>query len=160
MKLSVETVKKIAEEIDMLPDEAAAYLNRNTGEVYMMLDDFLLDEDDLENPNAAAAIPDWQKEDFAKRRDVLNDGAWVLLPNAFDIHEWKLMERFSDQIKNQEVKEDLLRSIHQSGAFRLFKRELDHYNLCDEWYAFKKACIVELVEDWLRLQNIEFEEET
>lgn len=91
MKLSVETVKKIAEEIDMLPDEASAYLNRNTGEVYMMLDDFLLDEDDLENPDATAAIPDWQKEDFAKRRDVLNDGAWVSLPNAFDIHEWKLM---------------------------------------------------------------------
>jgi len=33
MKLSVEAVKNIAEEIDTLPQEATAYLNRNTGEL-------------------------------------------------------------------------------------------------------------------------------
>jgi len=159
MKLSVETVKEIAEEIDMLPDEASAYLNRNTGEVYMMIEEYFLDEDALEDPDVLAGIPDWQKEDIAKHKAILNDSAWISLPNAFDIHEWKLMERFSHQISNREVQEDLLRSIHQSGAFRLFKRGLDHHALRDEWYAFKRACIVELVEDWLRLQNIEFEEE-
>jgi len=159
MKLSVETVKNIAEEIDTLSQESTAYLNRNTGEVYVMIEEYFLDEDASEDPDVLAGIPDWQKEDIAKHKTVLNDSAWISLPNAFDIHEWKLMERFSNQIKNQEVQEDLLRSIHGSGAFRLFKRELDHHDLRDEWYAFKKARIVRLVQDWLRLQNIEFDEE-
>ena len=159
MKLSVEAVKNIAEEIDALPQEATAYLNRNTGEVYVIVEEIFLDEVESEDTEVLDGVPEWQREDIAKQKTVLNDNAWISLPNAFDIHEWELMERFTKQISNQELQEALLRSIHGSGAFRRFKRELDLHQLRDEWQAFKDACIEELIKDWLRSQNIEFDEE-
>ena len=159
LKISSESVKNIASEVESLPTEATGYFNRNTGEFYVMFDEFDLDSDDLEDPEIAEGIPEWQKEDVAKRQAVLNDDAWIPLPNAFDVNEWELMKEFAEQVNVPKVGDDLLASIHGSGAFQRFKKALDHHDQREEWYAFKAACVEELVKEWLRSQDIEFADE-
>ncbi len=157
IKLSAEIVKGIAEEVDILSDECVAYLNRETGELFAIFGDFNPDEDDLDNPEVDEDTPEWQKEDSAKRREVLNDDKWIALPASF-VHEWEIMKEFSEEISDERVREDLLQSIRGSGAFRRFKVAVDQHQLRDEWFAFKNACILATVEGWLRSQDIEFEE--
>lgn len=159
LKLTPDKVREIAEEVELLPADATAYFNRNTGELYAMLNEFDLDSDDLEDPEIEAEIPAWQKEDAAKRHAVFNDDAWIMLPSSFDVHEWELMREFAEKTLNPEVREHLLGSIHGSGAFRRFKRALDHHGQREEWYAFKAACVEELVKGWLRSKDIAFDEE-
>jgi hypothetical protein len=159
LKLTPEKVIEIAEELDALPAEATGYFNRNTGELYAVQDEFHMDFEDLEDPEIAAGIPEWQKEHIAKQQVVENDDAWIKLPGKFEVHEWQLMREFAEKAPNPGVREDLLEAIHGSGAFRRFKRALDRHDQRDEWFAFKEACLEELVMDWLRSENIEFEDE-
>ena len=55
--------------------------------------------------------------------------SYLALPDHFDIHEWAIMERFSEALQNAQIRKDFRGGVHGSGAFRLFKRLLDEYKL-------------------------------
>jgi hypothetical protein len=43
------------------------------------------------------------------------------LPDRFDIHEWSIMERFSQAQNIERIPSGLLNAIHGAGAFRAFR---------------------------------------
>jgi hypothetical protein len=46
------------------------------------------------------------------------------LPDKFDVHEWAIMDRFSESQKVARLRNDLHAAIRGAGAFRLFKHLL------------------------------------
>lgn len=88
------SLKRVVDEIELLMNDAwTAYLNRRTGELYTVTEEeYALDEPD--DPD----LPDWQREDRAKSREIMESPDWVALPSKFDIHEYDIMARFCDAV--------------------------------------------------------------
>ena len=51
------------------------------------------------------------------------------LPSKFDIHEYRIMERFIDDLPNGSTRDDLAGCIHGKGAFRKFKESLRYHGI-------------------------------
>jgi hypothetical protein len=58
----------------------------------------------------------------------------VSLPDAFEIHEWAIMERFSSRKASAAHRDELLDSIHGAGAFRSFRRAIRRLGIEDDWF--------------------------
>src|SRR5881409_1293085 len=97
------SLRDFIEEMDLVTDEATAYINRKTGELITLThEEAALTED----PEEAAEAPQWQKD---------------LLPSKFEIHEWSIMERFARSHTDAAVSDELDAALHGRGAFRRFK---------------------------------------
>ncbi len=149
---SAVSLRKVAEEIDLLFNDAwTAYLNRRTGELYTVTEEGSLDDPDDSD------LPDWQREDLAKSREVMDSPDWIALPSKFDIHDYDIMARFCLDLPDGREREALLDAIHGSGAFRRFKGLVHRYGIQQHWYDFRDREIERIVADWLDTQGIPYE---
>jgi hypothetical protein len=88
----IVSLRDFIEEMDLMTDEATAYINRKTGELITLThEEAALTED----PDEAATAPQWQKDFLLKVREVLASEDYIPLPSKFEIHEWSIMERFA-----------------------------------------------------------------
>jgi hypothetical protein len=149
--LPSDTVQKIADELDILPDNGTAYLNRKTGEVYSLIDD---DVEQFEEISDSDSMPQWQRDELPKIREVLTGDDWLPLPNDFDIHEWSIMKDFSHAIDDEKLRDELLHAIHGNGAFRHFKRIIVEHDIDERWFRFKSEALQQIVADWLDAKGI------
>jgi hypothetical protein len=79
------------------------------------------------------------------------------LPTSFDIHEWSIMKRFGQERGNARQRDELLDSLHDRGAFRMFKSALRRLSIEEEWYRFRDSAFKEIAKDWLESNGIEYE---
>jgi hypothetical protein len=86
------------------------------------------DEAALEEPDDPD-MPDCQREELPKIRDVTGSADWLALPSKFDIHEHSIMERFCLDLDDGRQRETLLDAIHRKGAFRRFKDLVRRYDI-------------------------------
>jgi hypothetical protein len=148
----------VAEELDALPDEWTAYINRETGELYSIsTEEAAQAEDDEEEDEDERA--DWEKESLAQAREVLDSEAWIALPGKFEGNEWEIMRDFAQSQTDREAADNLLRAIQGRGAFRYFKDMVDRYGLRDEWFQFKGRALEEIAREALEEAGIPFTEE-
>ena len=86
---AIVSLRDVIDEMEIMSDEATAYINRKTGELITIADEmFSLAED----PDEAEDAPEWQKEFMPKVREVTASEDFIPLPSKFDIHEWSIME--------------------------------------------------------------------
>src|ERR1051325_7703169 len=108
------SLRNVADELEALMEGCRAYLNRHTGEVYMVADDELrLAETDLD-PDGLSG---WEQEAVAKAREVLESSDWLVLPTKFDMHEWAMMAGFSRSVSDAALRDELLSAIRGRGRF-------------------------------------------
>jgi hypothetical protein len=119
------SLRRIVEELDALDDEATAYLNPETGEVYIIRDD------------EAALVEDHV------------DATWLALPTCLDIHEWAIMDDFVRSVGDPAVRDELRRSVHGRGAFRHSKDSIHRHGIQQDWYDFKTAALERIAIDRL-----------
>jgi hypothetical protein len=153
------SIREIAEELDMLGDGWSAYLNRRTGEVYSFTSEdgfggFSDDEEVDQEDDDLQYLPDWQQKAILKRREISESDDWLPLPGKFHVHEWSIMKDFSHSIADDDVREQLLRAIHGTGAFRYFKDLVFRYGLRDQWYEFKLQALERIAADWLDARGV------
>jgi len=68
------SLKKVVEEIELLfNDEWTAYLNRRTGELHTVTADDEYAVEHADDPD----LPDWQREDLPKAREVMDSADWL-----------------------------------------------------------------------------------
>lgn len=160
----------VVDQLEVLMDESAAYLNRQTGELYMLTDEELLDADE-EGPGGSRQgqeaeaedseeedlddDPEWLREAKAKAREVVNSDDWLELPSKFDIHEYQIMEDFCRDVEDEEISERLLRNIRGSGAFGRFRAAIDVLGIEQDWYQFRRAAFERIAIGWLEENGIE-----
>ncbi len=150
---SVISLKKIAQEIDMLGDDWTAYLNRQTSEVCSFPNDEM---GQIEEGADADDLSDWRTQ-FEKMREILEGNDWIRLPNKFDVNEWSIMRDYAQSMEVTSVRDELLNTIHGRGAFRLFKDTLIRLGFRDHWFEFKSQAIEEIVADFLDARGIPYE---
>jgi len=150
----VVALRDIVDAMEMSSVESQSYLNVKTGEIVTVTEEDrrILDGDEDEQD-----LPEWQREDLAKIREVLESGHSLALPSQFEIHEWSIMERFCLDVKDDGMREELLDAIHGTGAFRSFRRTSERLGVRDDWYDFRQAELEQIAKEWLEDNEIPYE---
>lgn len=132
-------LRDIVEAIDVPNEEWFVFLNRETGRLVTLTGNDDDDEDDVD----AAAIED--------------DRAWLRLPDKFEMDEYDMIARFCRQVADDGAREELLRAIQGSGAFRRFQGLVRHLGHVDAWHAWRDECLADIAVRWLEENGIEYE---
>lgn len=146
-------VSKLASEMQILSDQVEGYVNRITGDIVLITEDdkYALKKD-------LSDLPLWQQEAVRQVKGALESPDYVAMPSSYDIDDWAIMESFSENVAHAATRERLLDSIHGRGAFRRFRSTVTHLNLLDQWYAFRDATYREFAIEWLKENDIPYEE--
>ncbi len=144
----------IVQEIAFQLDERSSFLNKETKEIVSVSDDdfrAVEDEEPIDN------FPDWQQQDIEMAREVLYGNSWIPLPSEFDIHEYRIMERFCLSLENDKLRDIMYYSIKGKGAFRRFKNNIRKYNLEQDWYEYRDEALRTIAIEWCEDNGIEYE---
>jgi hypothetical protein len=146
----------IIEALEMADDSVSSYLDIETGEVRSVTEE----EFDLaEDPQTVIGeLPDWQREPVRIALSIQKQAGkrYLTLPDKFDVHEWAILDRFSETLKDARLRNDFHGGIRGAGAFRLFKRLLTEYNLWGAWNRFKQVALRQMAIQWCEENGITF----
>ena len=148
----IVTLQDIVNAMDLPNQEWESFLDPDSGEIITVTED---DLSALEDPEPDL-LPDWQRELLPKIRKAVGSDSCLRLPTSFDVHEWAIMERFSRTVRDAAAQEELLDSIHGSGAFRAFRHTLERRGLLDQWYAYRQSSFEQIARDWLDSNRIAY----
>jgi len=153
MKVSLQDV---LDAMELSSDESTSYINVKTGEIEMLTDEEvdLVEDEDLDEE----ALAEWRRERLPTVREVLDSDDFLPLPGKFEIHEWKIMERFSISQTNDSVRHELLDAIRGAGAFRNFRGAIRRHDIEDNWFTFRRSALEEIAKEWLTAQDLPFSE--
>ncbi|HXK27960.1 MAG TPA: UPF0158 family protein [Candidatus Binatia bacterium] len=150
---AIVSLHDVIEQLELVSDEATAYINRKTGELITLTDEVLALAED---PDEAAEVAEWQKDLLPKAQEVLASQDFIPLPGKFEIHEWSIMERFARSLTDTAASDELEAAVHGRGAFRRFKDAVHRLGIADEWYRFREAALEEIAIGFLEAHGIAF----
>jgi hypothetical protein len=133
-------------------DSLLAYLDRNTGEVFLISQESLsLGEGE---PEEIALLPDWQKEEAEIAVQIETTDRYLALPDQFDVNEWEIMNEFCQEAKPESIRATLLGAIHGHHPFRRFKDQIANHNMWEDWNRFRRHAFEEIARDWCEENGI------
>jgi Uncharacterised protein family (UPF0158) len=148
----VLSLRDIVDAIESQCNEGAAYLNPETGEIVQVSEEEIAL---VEEGAADEDLPEWQREAMPKIREALESDRFLALPDRFEVHEWAIMDRFSQE-QNELARNVLLNAIHGSGAFRHFRSAVERLGLLDAWYRYREEAIQQIARDWLEEHKLAY----
>lgn len=148
----VLSLRDIVDAIESQSNEGEAYLNPDTGEIVQVSED---ERVLVEQGGSGVNLPAWQRELIPKVREALESNHFLALPDRFEVHEWDIMQRFSQE-QNEHACKMLLRAIHGSGAFRHFRATVERLGLLDLWYRYREEAIQQIARDWLEEHKLAY----
>ena len=148
----VLALRDIVDAIESQSNEGEAYLDPETGEIVQVSED---ERALVEQGCSHDDLPAWQRELIPKVREALESDRFLALPDRFEVHEWAIMERFSQE-QNERACKVLLGAIHGSGAFRHFRGAVERLGLLDAWYRYREEAIVQIARDWLEEHKLAY----
>ena len=101
---------------------------------------------------------DWDEED--KEIAELIEMEWdrfIRLPGKYEIHEYRIMEDFIDELNDQKLQMELYRAIQGRGAFRRFKDKIRYAGIEQQWYDYQNNAYREFALRWCKENNIRCE---
>jgi Uncharacterised protein family (UPF0158) len=138
----------IFEALELANDSISSYLDVETGEVHSITDE----EFDLGGtPGRPWGIfhPGNVRQLNPRGNIRQQEGdRYLALPDKFDVHEWAIMDRFAESLKDARLRSDFHGAIRGAGAIRFFKRLLHEYTLWDAWNQFKQVEIRQIATQW------------
>jgi len=148
----IVSLKEIVDAMDLPNEERVSYLDPTTGEIVTVTDEDrrLAEREDVDEDS----LPEWERESLRIARAVLESGDCLALPDKFEIHEWALMERFSNSQAREGRRDVLLDAMHGAGAFRMFRSTIRRLGIEDEWCAFRQSAFEDIAKDWLEAHEI------
>lgn len=141
----VVSLRDIVDEMQMLSADRHAYLNKVTGELILLADDYIA----MAGRDKADELSEWQHELVQDAKRVLSSDEFLELPGMFDIHEYRIMERFCLSFPDEEISDVLLGKIRGSGAFRRFKDTIYWYGIEQDWFRFRDDAYKKIAVAWL-----------
>lgn len=143
----------------MQTEEGSVYFNKATGEVIPISNEVLSNvEEEDEATDLDEDLHDWQKEEMALARQILETDNFVKLPSKFDIHEWEIMNEFAHNIEDEKISKEILDAIHGSGAFRMFRYVTNQYNLRERWFSYRGQVFRKIAIEWCEKNGIDYDE--
>ncbi|HEX4603505.1 MAG TPA: UPF0158 family protein [Candidatus Angelobacter sp.] len=148
----VISLSEIVEAIETQSNDGEAYLDPDTGEIVLVTED---DRRFVEEGRADDELLEWQRETMPRIREALTRDRFLILPDRFEVHEWAIMERFSQE-QNQQAQVTLSGAIHGPGAFRRFRSAVERLGLLDAWYLYREEAINQIARDWLEEHKLAY----
>lgn len=152
----------IVEALEMQMDEYSSFLDCETGQVETVSHDLLHEAEELHEEDESDAdddldLPEWQKREWEMARLIVSTNRFRKLPSKFDVHEWAIMQDFSNSVESDEIREDLLFAIHGAGAFRHFKHTVRRHDIESAWFAFRTEALRQTALEWCEANQIVWE---
>jgi hypothetical protein len=148
-------LQDIVDALEMQLDESSSFLDLDTGRVETVSNDFLGEPD--ESVGEEPGFPAWQKHEFEVAKRIVSTDRFQQLPTKFDVHEWAIMQDFSNSVAPEQVREDLLNAIHGAGAFRHFKDTLRRHRIESAWFTFRSQALKQIALDWCEEHHIRWQ---
>ena len=152
----VVSLRELVDELKIVTDEHHVFLNKITGKVVTLTDE---DISVVESSDDTEERQDWEQDIFEQAKEVLSSGNYLELPSKFDIHEYKIIERFCLDFPDERISDELLDEIRGSGAFRRFNDAIYKYGIEQDWFKFQDEAFKEIVISWLESNNISYSED-
>lgn len=128
--------------IECADDIFTSFWDTQTGETVYLADPVLNGEMD---------------EDLAA--EIENDPERFLrFPTKYEIHEYRIMEDFIEQLSSGKVQNELAHAIRGKGAFRRFKDSIFYHGLDQRWYTFQANAYRELAIHWCEDESLAYTE--
>jgi len=140
MAVSVK-ISEIIDAIEFNSDFSESYINKKTGKVYYIAEEYFRWAEDEE---MSEGLADWEKEEIAISKEILYSEDYIALPDEFEINEYGLMEKFCLSLSDEKLREEMYYSIKGKGAFRRFKNNIYRYGLADEWYKYRDENLMDI----------------
>ncbi len=158
------SLRDLVGELQILPNEGTAYLNKITGKIIMFTDDDIevaeaygqmeLEEEDEEMEGEEL---DLEADYYQEVNKILaSDADYLKLPTRFEIHEYEIMERFCLSHPDGKISDILLQTIKGPGAFRRFKDAVRQYGIEDDWFKYLDEAYKEIAIAWLQSNDIAY----
>lgn len=138
-------------EVDGMPDEWSAFLNRNTGEVLSLPTSLI---SFIEDGGQVDGHIEEQEEELRLAQRICSSGEFLRLPGKPEIHEWSIMRQFCDTVESDSDHRELLDAVHGTGAFRFFNAAAKRLGLLARWYDYRDAAIEQIIIEWLDAHGI------
>ena len=135
---------------ELADDSTSSFLDVETGQVHAITSEEF-DLDLAEDPETSLEdLPAWQREAVELGRNIRKQECerYLALPDRFDVHEWAIMDRFAESLREPRLRSDFRGAIRGAGAFRLFRRLLAEYNLWDAWNRFRQLELRQVAIEW------------
>ncbi len=147
----------LMDSMEMQSEDWIYRYDRTTGQVAMVERSLLCKVEDTEDGEL-----DLTDEDVALARAMVvnEDERFIALPDKFDFHEYRQMERFIGTVEDARVADELWRAIKGKGAFRYFKDTAARHGLLDAWYRFRDAAAKDFVIRWAEANEVPYEDDT
>lgn len=140
MKLAPEQINEIAQYLDA---GEVVYINRNTLEFKDLPDWDLIMNEEI-----------WQKE-FEKIEKEWSD--YVIIKKMSPRQAYKIMEDFTEEIDDYQLKNEVLLTLNYKKPFANFKALVESSNYRQKWFDFKQKRYEDYVRKQLDLEDIEYE---
>ena len=149
----------LTDTLDMMPEESGAWLDRQTGRVIVVEDAVMQAVESVEGDAAPEDLEDWQEDQVPAARGICGgDARYLALPDKFDFHEYRHLERFIGTVADARIAEQLWRAIKGKGAFRHFKDTADRLGVLDGWFAYRDAAAKRFMLDWAAANGVTVDE--
>jgi hypothetical protein len=145
-------LKDLAEALEMHLDEYSSFLDLDTGQIESISKDLLRQAE--ASPDDEPDLPGWQEQEWEIAKRIVSTRRFRPLPTQFDVHEWSIMEDFSNSVKSGRIRAELLDAIHGAGAFRHFKHMLRLHQIESQWYAFREDALRKIAIEWCKENNV------
>ena len=144
----------IVDALEMQVDEYSTFLDPDTGQVKSVSLELLREAEASDDDDEEPDLPKWQQPEWEIAKRIVSTGRFLRLPTKFDVHEWEIMQDFSNSVKSARIREELLDAIHGAGAFRHFKSTLHRHRIEEAWNAFRTEALRQIAIDWCEEHQI------
>lgn len=146
----------IQQAIDFQMDEDLTYLEKSTGEVFIVPEDVLsgVEEDDV---SSIGSYYDDEILEVAKKILQKPDD-FIDLPSQYDMHEYSIMEKFCFSIEDEQIQKRAFDAIRGQGTFRRFKDLMHRVDLIEKWYKYRDDAIKREIIVWCEVHEIAYED--
>jgi hypothetical protein len=149
-------IRDFVDALEMQSDEFLSFVDLDSGRVESVTRDLLSmaeEYDDDEEPD----LPAWQVREWKLVRKIAFSNRFKRIPTKFDVHEWAIMEEFSNAVESERIREELLDAIDGAGAFRNFKAALGRRRMERAWFEFRADALRQIAIDWCERRHIPWE---
>ena len=97
-------------------------------------------------------------ETLADKIEEDEEERYYYLPSSYVFHDSELIEEYIDEIKNENIQEELEDAFYGKGKYRRFKETLRKFRIENDYYNFREEYLKNMAIEWCQKNNIEYEE--
>lgn len=140
--LIVVSLKDVTDKLEEASDHWEQYLNVDTGEFEALPDGMYVEPD----------------EELVEK--IEGSDSYVRLPNQYDIHEYSIMERFAEEMPEEQKQTRLFRALRGRRPYRHFKDEINMLGIAEAYYSFLYSALIGIAREWCEDNGIPYRDDT